>query len=374
MGFKQTSNNAPSFTEVFTELRSSRARNEFLEQIDKLIDWRPFQTLINKKLNKRAEAKGEPTYDGVLMFKILLLETWYNLSDRAVEERINDSISFGKFLDIDMEHVSPDHSTICRFRNAIVEKDLWDKLLSLLNKQLQRHGIMKIETGALVDASIVDSPYAPDGSVKIEVAEDREDTRSEEAKEEERSYQVKVGSAKPGVDAEARWVVKCKKFRYGYKKHVLTDGEGLVHTLTTTSANVSDTTEFPTLIEKGALQKGVMVLADKGYTSKANREHLACHGLKDGIMRKATKGKPLGDKDKEFNRQLSQYRNKIERTFGCIRRWFHGGRCRYRGLAKTHAQNILEAICYNIKRAPQLYLNKLLENEEASIRGALVMR
>ena len=233
---------------------------------------------------------------------------------------------------------------------------------------------MKIETGALVDASVVDSPYTPDGSVKIEVAEDREDTRSEEAKEEERSYQVKVGSAKPGVDTEAWWVVKCKKFRYGYKKHVLTDGEGLVHTLTTTSANVSDTTEFPTLIEKGALQKGVMVLADKGYTSKANREHLAGYGLKDGIMRKATKGKPLGDKDKEFNRQISQYRNKIERTFGSIRRWFHGGRCRYRGLPKTHAQNILEAICYNIKRAPQLYLNKILENIEASIRGALVMR
>ena len=280
--FLGTVSNVPSFTEVFTELRSSRARNEFLEQIDKLIDWKPFQTLINKKLNKRAEAKGEPTYDGVLMFKIPLLETWYNLSDRAVEERINDSISFGKFLDIDMEHVSPDHSTICRFRNSIVEKDLWDKLLSLLNKQLQRHGIMKIETGALVDASIVDSPYAPDGSVKIEVAEDREDIRSEEAKEEERSYQVNVGSAKPDVDTEARWVVKYKKFRYGYKKHVLTDGEGLVHTLTTTSANISDTTEFPTLIEKGALQKGVMVLADKGYTSKANREHLAGHGSKMG--------------------------------------------------------------------------------------------
>ena len=109
-------------------------------------------------------------------------------------------------------------------------------------------------------------------------------------------------------------------------------------------------------------------------SSKANREHLAGHGLKDGIMRKATKGKPLSDKDKEFNRQISQYRNKIERTFGGIRRWFHGGRCRYRGLAKTHAQNILEAICYSIKRAPQLYLNKILENEEASIRGALVMR
>ncbi|MDY3884671.1 transposase [Porphyromonas somerae] len=78
----------------------------------------------------------------------------------------------------------------------------------------------------------------------------------------------------------------------------------------TPSRRISDEAEFPTLIEKGALQKGVMVLADKGYTSKANREYLAGHGLKDGIMRKATKGKPLGDKDKEFNRQISQYRNK----------------------------------------------------------------
>ncbi len=47
-----------------------------------------------------------------------------------------------------------------------------------------------------------------------------------------------------------------------------------------------------------------MVLADKGYTSKAKREHLTGHGLKDGIMRKATRGKPLSDKDKEFNRQI----------------------------------------------------------------------
>ena len=91
-----------------------------------------------------------------------------------------------------------------------------------------------------------------------------------------------------------------------------------------------------------------MVLADKGYPSKANREHIAGHGLKGGIVRKSTKGKPL--EDEESNRQISQYRNKIERTFGSIRRCFHGGRCRYRGLAKTHAQNILEAICHNIKR------------------------
>ena len=64
----------PHFTEVFTGLRSSTARNKFLEQIDQLIDWRPFQTLINKILNKRAEAKDEPTYNRVLMLKILPIE------------------------------------------------------------------------------------------------------------------------------------------------------------------------------------------------------------------------------------------------------------------------------------------------------------
>lgn len=359
MAIKKTSEEIPSLVDVFTEERRQKARNEFLERIDLLIDWRPFQTLINKKLNKKAQAKGEATYDGVLMFKILLLETWYGLSDRAVEERINDSFSFGRFLGIDLSHVSPDHSTICRFRNALVEAELWDKLLNLLNKQLQKHNIMKIEAGVLVDASIVDSPHAPDGSVAIEVAEDREDNRDEEAKAEEDQYQTEIKSKKPGVDEEARWVVKSKQYRYGYKKHVATDKEGLIASLTTTPANVADTTEFKNLIDKAELPRDTRVYADKGYTSRSNSEHLKEKCLKDGIMKKATKNKPLSDEDKAYNHEITQSRNLIERTFGSIRLWFGGGRCRYRGLLKTHAQNTLEAICYNLKRSPQLYLQAL---------------
>lgn len=356
MSFKSTSNDNPSFVEVFTEQRRAKARNGFLEQVDILIDWRPIQTFINKKLNKRAEAQGEPTYDGVLMFKILLLEVWYNLSDRAVEERINDSISFGKFLGIDMEHVSPDHSTICRFRNALVEKGLWDKLLSMINKQLKKHGMMEIKRGVLVDASIVDSPFSPDGSIKIEVADDREDHRSEEEKIEEQKYMSTLCSGKRGVDKEGRWVKKGGKFRFGYKKHVATTDEGLIEGLITTSANVSDTLEFTTLIDKLKLPKGVEVLADKGYTSKGNSEHLRQSKLTDKIMRKAKRGQRLSEEEKEFNRLISKTRSKVERTFGSIRRWFKGGRCRYKGLLKTHGQNILESICHNIKRAPMMII------------------
>ncbi|MFC4665640.1 IS5 family transposase [Falsiporphyromonas endometrii] len=356
MSIKSTSNDSPSFAEVYTAQRQAKARNEFLERVDFLIDWRPIRTFINKKLNKTAQAKGEATYDGVLMFKILLLEVWYNLSDRAVEERINDSISFGKFLGIDMEHVSPDHSTICRFRNALVEKELWDKLLSMINKQLKKHGIMEIKRGVLVDASIVDSPFSPDGSIRIEVADDREDHRSEEEKIKEQKYMATRCSGKPGVDKEGRWVKKGGKFRFGYKKHIATTDEGLIEGVITTSANVSDTREFVPLIDKIKLPKGVEVLADKGYTSKGNSEHLRQSELTDKIMKKAKRGQALSEEEKEFNRLISKTRSKVERTFGSIRRWFKGGRCRYKGLLKTHGQNILESICHNIKRAPTLII------------------
>ena len=181
-----------TFADALLSKRYRKAQNDFLNQVDTLIDWRPIRTLINKKYTKRQNAIGAPAYDVILLFKMLLLETWYNLSDCALEERINDSITFSRFLGLKMEEVSPDHSTISRFRSALTELGLMDKLLAQFNKQLSRHHI-SVREGVLVNASLV------------------------------------------------------------------------------------------------------------------------------------------------------EIRSTIERTFGSIRRWFHGGRCRYRGLAKTHTQNILES-------------------------------
>ncbi|PDP66547.1 hypothetical protein CLI78_04155 [Porphyromonas gingivalis] len=64
--------------------------------------------------------------------------------------------------------------------------------------------------------------------------------------------------------------------------------------------------------------------------------------------------KSSSESQKQLNRMISKTRCLIERTFGSIRRWFCGGRCRYRGLAKTHTRNILEAMAYNLKRMPGL--------------------
>ena len=147
---------------------------------------------------------------------------------------------------------------------------------------------------------------------------------------------------------------KGRHYRYGYKKHVLTDGQGLVESIITTPANCADMVVLPELIEKAEFTQGVSVLADKGYCSKKNSACLLEHGLIDGIMLKVQKGMKLTERQRELNNAISKMRCLIEHTFGSIRRWFSGGRCRYRGLERTHTQNILEAMAYNLKRMPGL--------------------
>lgn len=344
-----------TFGDVFYANRFRKTQNEFLNQIDQLIDWRPIRKLINLKYKKRQDAVGAPAYDVILLFKMLLLQTWYNLSDVALEERVNDSITFSRFLGLSLEELSPDHSTISRFRTALTKLGLMDALLSAVNEQLERHHI-SIQEGVLVDASIVDTPHKPNGQITIEVADDREDTRSEEAKAAEEDYQKVVVRQRKGTDEEARWVYK-QVFRYGYKKHVLTNSQGIVHKIITTPANRSDTKEFIPLLEGEEIPKGTPVFADKGYASRENREYLKSRGLKDGIMQKAQRNRPLTEQQKAFNTSISPIRSAIERTFGSIRRWFHGGRCRYRGLAKAHTQNILEAIAFNLYRTPGIIMS-----------------
>lgn len=87
----KSSNEEVSFADVMLEKRYRRTQNVFLNQVDRLIDWHPIRTLINKKYTKRQNAAGAPAYDVILLFKMLLLQTWYGLSDCALEERVNDS-------------------------------------------------------------------------------------------------------------------------------------------------------------------------------------------------------------------------------------------------------------------------------------------
>ena len=142
------SESAPSFLQVYTQVLRDRMKHSFLRQISACVDWRGIRTLLNKKYTKTQNATGNPAYDALMMFKILLLQTWYGLSDYEVEERINDSLLFSEFLLLDMGLPAPDHSTICRFRAELTRLGIMDKLLKELNKQFKKHGISRIDQGA----------------------------------------------------------------------------------------------------------------------------------------------------------------------------------------------------------------------------------
>ena len=113
-----------------------------------------------------------------------------------------------------MEDIVPDSTTVCRFRNILVEADLYDTLLEEFNRQLEAKGII-VKRGAIIDASITNMPRRPRGGKSYEVVEDRKEDENMEASEKAMLKEV----VKPNVDTEARWVKKMGKFHFGYKRH-----------------------------------------------------------------------------------------------------------------------------------------------------------
>src|SRR5690606_16776030 len=156
--------NTPSFADTVCDLRVRKIKAEFFNQMDTLIDWRPISNIINKHYTKGNSVVGTPSYNGLLLFKMCLLQTWYGLSDYEVEDRINDSISFSKFCGLTLEQISPDHSTLSRFRTIMTKANAYEKLFKQMNKQLEKHKII-VKTGVIVDASVIDTPLKPKGKV-----------------------------------------------------------------------------------------------------------------------------------------------------------------------------------------------------------------
>lgn len=348
-----------SFTQVYVEQR--KLKRVFFAQINKIINWNRIDKIIRRHYNKGQSVAGSPAYPGLLLFKMNLLQTWYGLSDYEVEYQVNDSLSFMEFTGLTLEDSVPDHSVISRFRTELTKKGVYENLFREINKQLEQHNII-VKRGAIVDASITDTPRKPKGKTTYEITTDREETRNEEEiKKEEVSHKI-LKRDKPGVDSEARWLKKGKKLHYGYKKHhICEDTEGLILGVKTTPANVNEVTNLEEVIDTTELPKNIPFSGDKGYTSKKNRELLKAQRLKDRIQKKAVRGKPLTQWEKKFNTLISKIRYKVERTFGSIKRWFGGGKARYIGIEKTHTQHLLEAMSYNLYRSPGIIISNAVK-------------
>ena len=331
----------PSLADSVCDVRVRKIKIQFFQQINALLDWGSISITIDKYYSKGKSASGKPSYDGLLLFKMSLLQTWYGLSDYEVEDRVNDSLSFSYFCGLNIEEPAPDHSTLSRFRTAMTQQGAYGKLFKKINLQLENKNII-IKSGAIVDASVIDTPLRPKGRTIHKVTEDRKDDEEVEVKKEYAD----------SVDKEGSWLKKRGKFHFGYKKHHVTDEEGLVLGVVTTKASVNEITNLEEVIDSADLPENIAFKADKGYQSKKNNELLKKKKLKNHILKKAKKNVPLTRWEKKFNKLIGKTRFKVERTFGGIKRWFDGGTARYRGMKKMHTQNLMEAMCYNLYRSP----------------------
>lgn len=248
-------------------------------------------------------------------------------------------LDFMLFCGLDLHRPVPDHSTHCRFRNALVSVGVYDALLNEVYLQLESHGLkVKEADAAIIDATLITSAGLPNSYVDgSDIAKDREE--SNEPEELAVHY---------SADEDARWVKKGSKSTFGYKGFGRCDEEGYVDKVHVIPANQGESPEFITMAQ-GA--KAKRAKADKASASKANRAFLRDHGYRDGIMHKAVRGRPLTATQKKFNKLISKTRFRIEQCFGTQKRLFGLCRSRYFGVAKTHAQMAIAAIGQNRLKA-----------------------
>ena len=279
------------------------------------------------------------------MFKVLLLQSWHNLSDADMEFALHDRLSFCRFTGFSLEDETPEHTTICRFRNRLVEKGLSRKVLDEVNDQLECQGKL-VKKGCIVDASIISSAARPTKRVDIEsIPEDRRE-------EEGQDISVKVSYSR---DEDAAWTQKGKKSYYGHKVHMSTDSkDGFILCGHITPANRADTKELAEVLDRSRMPEKSRAYCDKGYTSAHNRRAVKERELKNGIMEKAVRNCSLSSRQKKRNRLISAVRDTVERSFGTIKEVYGMALASYIGAAKVELEFLLCAIAFNLKKAVSL--------------------
>jgi len=267
-----------------------------LDNVHELIIWPRVETLLS---GIHAKVKVEKAWPPLMMFKALLLQSWYGLSDSKLEKQLARDLLFRRFTGLDITEPVPDHSTFWRFRQQLEKGSLMNELLSEINQQLSEQGLY-IRSGevSIVDASVIEANQC-------------------------RPNKRKDGSSTQ--DPEAEWNVKAgsdgkRKSTYGYKAHINVDEDGFIKKTDYSKGNLHDCNCFTELLSR----KESSVYADSAYSSEKHEDWLSRRGIKSRVIKRAYRNRPLTDKDKRFNRIHSGVRCTVERVFGvllCMTGW-----------------------------------------------------
>jgi IS5 family transposase len=313
MAVKQTGQ--PSFVDML--MPKGAGANAALDRLSGLVKWYRFEKLISHLRDEKGP--GQPGYPVLVLFRALLLQSLYGLSERELEEALGDRLSFKRFVGLSLEDATPDHTVLNRFRNQLVEQGLLEKLFGELDRQLENAGVI-LKRGTMLDATLIQAVSAPP-------KEDR-----------------------PSNDPDARFTKRQGKggSTFGYKAHMGVDeGSGLIRAVLTTPANVNDTTPADELIRGDE----AVVWADAAYDTHARRARLKAEGKKPRIARRPNRHHPeLPPRLKRYNLLIARRRATVETTFATLKRRMRLTCIRYVGITKASGQVLLASIAFNMRR------------------------
>jgi transposase, IS5 family len=315
----------------FHRFAKKSRREQFLEEMEAVMPWADLLTLIEPHYPKGEQGR-KPVGLGI-MLRVYFVQHWFALSDPAAEDALYDSVALRRFVGIDLSRApAPDETTILNFRHLLERHDLCGQMLDTVNLYLASRGI-RITTGTIVDATIIHAPSS---------------TKNQKKERDPEMHQTRKGN---------QWY-------FGMKAHIGVDSkEGIVHSLCSTAASVSDVHMLPELLH-GEEKK---VWGDAGYQGQTAKIHEVAPAAQDMTSRRVKTKAGVDEVEKRKNRTKARVRAKVEWPFRILKRVFGFTRVRYRGLKKNHewlcAGFALVNLYQNRKRLANL-------NQRLAIQGA----
>lgn len=313
-----------------------------LEKLSARINWEMFRPLLNELFEREDKGPGgRPPFDRVLMFKVVVLQRYYNLSDDQTEFQINDRLTFQKFIGLTLAEDVPDKNTIWDFKEKLRMNGGIEKLFKHFEKHLREAGLVGQE-GKIIDASFVDVPRQRNSREENEVIK-RGGVPLDFEKNKNKLEQK---------DTDARWAKKGNELHYGYKNHIKADRKSkLIEDYVVTSASVHDSQVTDDLTEKGDVE----LHADSAYTGEVIEGQLAKKEIRSQIHEKGYRKHPLSEEQKKTNREKSRIRVRIEHIFGFVTNSMRDGfKLRSIGVKRIAAGIGLINLVYNLARYEQI--------------------
>jgi IS5 family transposase len=330
------------FDEQF-RLEKLTDQNDPLVKLLQQINWEQFRRILTNAFEREEKGVGGRTpFDYVMMFKILVLQRYYNLSDEQMQFQILDRLSFMRFLGLTLSDSVPDEKTIWLFRENLIEHKLVDRLFDKFLSSLEKANLIGKE-GRMVDASFIEVPRqrnSREENQKIKegiVPEDWEDEPNKLAQK----------------DLDARWTKKNNQVFYGYKDHVKVDEKSkLIIGYEVTDASVHDSQPLNDLLNKN--DRGQPLYADSAYTGEEQEKVIEKAGMINKVHEKGYKNKPLTKRQMKSNRRKSKFRARVEHVFGFME--ISMKKMYVRSIGRIRVEGIigLMNLTYNLLRSIQI--------------------